>query len=193
MTDDQGYRTISSRIAYEGEIISVAEEELLLPDGRVVGREMVIHPGAVGVVAITGEGRVVLVEQYRNPVKRTLMEIPAGKLSPGEDPLECARRELAEETGFVGGTWTRLGSYFTTPGFTDERFHMFLAMDLVPGTAAPDGHEEELMDIHVLPFEEAIADARACRLEDGKTLAGLLLAEPHVRRERPAGPKEGLP
>jgi ADP-ribose pyrophosphatase len=189
MSDDEGYRTISSRIAYQGEIIAVAEEELLLPDGRVVGREMVIHPGAVGIVAITSEGCVVLVEQYRNPIKRTLLEIPAGKLSGGEDPLQCAQRELAEETGYTGRTWTRLGSYYTTPGFTDERFHMFLALDLEAGVAAPEGHEEELMHIHEPPFDEAVADALACRLEDGKTLAGLLLAEPHVRRLRAAGPE----
>lgn len=177
----EGYETIDSRVAYEGAIITVREEDVRLPDGRIVGREMVTHPGAVGIVGITREGKVVLVEQYRNPVKRTLLEIPAGKLSPGEDPAGCAMRELAEETGYRVRTLTKVAEYFTTPGFSNERFHTFLATDIVPGDPEPDGEEEVAMRVVEMPWAEAVRAAREGRIEDGKTLVGLLIADDVLR------------
>jgi ADP-ribose pyrophosphatase len=175
-----GFETVSSRVLYDGDIITLVKEELRLPDGTLVGREVVRHPGAVGVVAITPEGEVVLVEQYRQPLRAILREIPAGKLSEGEAPDACAIRELAEETGYRATGVVLIGEYFTTPGFTNERFHMFLARDLEPGDREPDGEEERSMNVVRVPFDEALADARAGRIEDGKTLVGLLLAAPHV-------------
>jgi ADP-ribose pyrophosphatase len=171
-----GFETVSSRIVYDGDIITLVREELRLPDGEVVDREIILHPGAVGVVAITPEGCVVFVEQYRQPIKAILREIPAGKLTPGEAPEACALRELEEETGYRASEVVRIGEYFTTPGFTNERFHMFLARDLEAGSRRPDGEEEMTMRVVEVPLDEALADARAGRIEDGKTLVGLLLA-----------------
>lgn len=178
-TDD--YKTLSERVAWQGVIFAVSEEELELPDGTVVSREVVRHPGAVGIVAVH-EGDVILVEQYRQPVRQLLLEIPAGKLDADEGPEACARRELAEETGFVAGELIKLGEYYTTPGFSDERFHMFLASDPSPGPASPDGHEETHMRVHRVPFEEAFRDAAHGRIQDGKTLGGILMAHAYLER-----------
>lgn len=178
------YVTLSSRVAYEGEIITVRQEELRLPDGTVVGREVVEHPGAVGIVAVDAEDRIVLVRQYRQPARRILEEIPAGKLAPGEAPEQCAIRELAEETGYVTRTLKKIGDYYTTPGFTNERFHMFLATDLEVGERSAEGDEELSMRVVVRPFAAALDDAQAGRLEDGKTIVGLLLAAAALDRRQ---------
>lgn len=177
--DKKGYETLSECVAFDGAIFSVAVEELRLPDGTVVEREVVRHPGAVGVVALSG-GDVILVEQYRQAVRRSLLEIPAGKLDRGEDPEGCARRELVEETGFVPRELTKLGDYFSSPGFSDERFHMFMALEPTPGDATPDDHEEQHLRVVKVPFEQAVEDALSGRIEDGKTLTGLLMARAHL-------------
>lgn len=181
--DTNDYKTLSERVAWSGAIISVSEEELELPDGTVVSREVIRHPGAVGIVAVH-DGCVILVEQYRQPIRGLLWEIPAGKLDRHEGPETCARRELTEETGYVADEMVKLAEYHTTPGFTDERFHMFLALEPRPGAPDPDGHEEQTMRVHRVPLEEAFDDAMSGRIQDGKTLTGLLLARAYLRHPR---------
>lgn len=134
-------------------------------------REVVRHPGSVAVVAIDRDDCVVLVRQLREPARKRLLELPAGTLDPGERPLETARRELAEETGLRGGDWRGLGVFWTSPGFLDERMHVFLAERLEAGE--PDAQGDEEVELVRWPVGEL--GPRLAEIEDGKTLAGLLL------------------
>ena len=167
-------QTIRSERVYEGKIIGVRVDTVKLPSGRETKREIVEHSGATAIVAVDSEGDVLLVRQYRKPVERTLLEIPAGGIEAGEDPLECARRELAEETGFAAGQWEKLGVFYTTPGFCTEEMHVFLATELkaVEGTADFD-ETIELVRSPLSSVPDLIASGEIC---DAKSIAGLLLA-----------------
>lgn len=156
-----------SRTVYSGKLLDVVVERWGPNE-----REIVEHPGSVAVVAVDGEGNVVLVRQTREPARAKLLELPAGTMDEGEEPLETARRELREETGLTGGRWRELARVWTSPGFLRERMHLFLAEDVEPGEASPDDDED--VELVRLPLEEAVA--RAAELEDAKTIAGLLLA-----------------
>lgn len=144
-----------------------------LPDGREASREVVEHSGAVGVVPLTGEGQVYLVRQYRYPIGKVTLEIPAGKLEEGEDPLDCARRELKEEVGIEASRWEPLLTFYTTPGFSNEVMHLFLATELSKKEAQPD--QDEFLQIVSLPLEEALEKARTGEIMDAKTILSLLL------------------
>ena len=175
-------RPVSSERVYEGRVVRLRVDSVRLePEGRLARREVVDHPGAVAVVAVTGGGEVLLVRQYRYAVGRELLEIPAGTLEPGEQPETCARRELEEETGRQAGSLEPLGAVFTSPGFCSERIHLYLARleDGPGGRAHPD--EDERLVVEVLPFEEALRLALEGRLADAKTVAGLAMAAPRVR------------
>ena len=167
-------RTIRSERVYEGKIIAVRVDTVELPSGRETRREIVEHSGATAIVAVDSEGDVLLVRQYRKPVERALLEIPAGGIEAGEDPLECARRELAEETGFAAVRWDKLGLFFTTPGFCTEDMHVFLATGLRPVEGSADFDETiELVRCPLSTVPELIASGEIC---DAKSIAGLLLA-----------------
>ena len=155
------------RIAYDGKLI-----DLVIERWGEHEREIVEHPGSVAVVAIDRGGRVVLVRQLREAARTMLLELPAGTMEAGEDPIVTAQRELREETGYGKGAWRRLGAVWTSPGFLRERMHLFLAEDVEPGAAEPDADEE--VEVVLVPFAEAVAGA--AELDDAKTVAGLLLA-----------------
>ena len=138
----------SSKTIFEGKIVKVRVDTVELPNGKESTRECIEHPGAVAVIAQDNQNRICLVRQYRYPVSQQLLEIPAGKLSPGEDPLECARRELLEETGIVAKSWEKLYCYYSTPGFTDEIMHLYLATDLTRGASQPD--EDEFLEARMI-------------------------------------------
>jgi ADP-ribose diphosphatase len=155
-----------SRTVYDGDLFDVTVERWGGHD-----REIVEHPGSVAVVAVDREGMVTLVRQTREPARKQLVELPAGTLEEGEAPLECARRELREETGLTGGEWREASVFFTTPGFCRERMHLFIAEGLERGESSPEENEDvELVRWTFDELEEHLAD-----LEDAKTLAGLLL------------------
>jgi ADP-ribose pyrophosphatase len=156
----------SSRTVYDGKLIDVTVERWGEHE-----REIVEHPGAVAIVAIDRDGMLTLVRQRREAVRTELLELPAGTLEEGEAPLDCARRELEEETGLTGGTWREVTAFYTTPGFCRERMHLFFAEGLERGEASPES-DEELEVIHWAPEEIA---AKVGGLEDAKTLAGLFL------------------
>jgi ADP-ribose diphosphatase len=156
----------SSETVYEGSLIDVVVERW---GSRV--REIVEPPNAVAVVAVDSDGYVTLVRQLREAARKELLELPAGGIEPGETALECAQRELAEETGLTGGTWRRAASFYTTPGFCRERMDVFVAENLEQGAAAPNADEQfEHVRIPVAELGDVLP-----QIEDAKTLAGLLL------------------
>jgi ADP-ribose pyrophosphatase len=167
---------------YSGKILDLEVDRVKLPNGHVTIREVVRHPGAVVVVPVLSGDRLVLVRQYRYPVGKVLLELPAGKLDPGEEPSTCARRELGEEIGMSARRWTPLGSLYTTPGFSDEVLHVFLATDLQPQAGlGPD--DDEFLEVSIMPKSEAFALARGGKIHDAKTLAGLFLWQLAARHE----------
>lgn len=147
---------------FRGRVFDVVSED---------GKDVVVHAPAVAIVAVDGAGRIVLVRQRRAGARRELLELPAGILDEGEEPLAAAKRELREETGLRGGEWRLLTSFFTTPGFSDELMHVYLATGLEDGDAAPD--DDELLTVERVAPEALPALLET--IEDGKTLVGLLL------------------
>ncbi len=169
-------RLIDRRVAFSGRLLRLELDRAQEPVGSsgygpVVRREVVRHPGAVAIVAVTPEERLVLVRQYRYAAGRFLLEIPAGTLEPGEAPEETARRELREETGYTAKNLRSLGSFFSAPGFCDEVIHLFEAQGLLPGEQDTDFGEE--IDVVELPVKEARRTLAAGGFEDAKTFAGL--------------------
>ena len=174
-TQDLTETLISKETIYQGRILGVERWEARLPNGAPAQREIVRHRGAAAVVALDQAGRVALVRQYRCPLERLTLEIPAGKLdTPGEDPLACARRELREETGLCARSWQLLTPMLSTPGFCDEVIHLFLARGLSQGVSAPDA--DEFLAVAWLPLDEAVARVMEGKLQDAKTALGLLMA-----------------
>lgn len=163
------------REIYRGRIVNLRVERVTLPNGATVDLELMTHPGAAAVVAADDAGRVVLIHQYRHAAGGYIWELPAGVLGPGEAPEACAVRELREEVGLVAERIRALGSILTTPGFCDERIHLFLAQGL-----RDEGHrhdEDEVIDeIARMPLTDALARIRDGTIVDGKTIAGLHLA-----------------
>ncbi len=156
----------SARRVYEGK-----QFDVVLESWGSHEREIVEHPGSAAIVAVDEEGYVALVRQLREPARRELVELPAGTLEEGEQPLACARRELEEEVGLTGGRWRELGSFYTTPGFCNERMHVFLAEDVERGRAKPESDEE----VAVVRWHVDELARRMSELEDAKTIAALLL------------------
>jgi ADP-ribose pyrophosphatase len=160
------------RPIYAGRIVRLEEQTVELPNGHTVDLEIVHHPGAAAVVPLHDDGGVTLVHQYRHAAGGYLYEVPAGLLEPGEEPLECARRELTEETGLTADRVEPLLSYRTTPGFSDEVVHLFLATGLTQGKADL-GHDEVIESVR-MPLDEALNRLRAGEISDGKTVIALL-------------------
>lgn len=168
-------KTISSKVIFSGVLLTVLRDEVVLENGAMSTREHVLHPGAVAIVPVTDDGRVILVEQYRYPIKSKLLEIPAGKFDkPGEDPLECAKRELEEETGYTAKSYTYLGYIHTTPGFSNEVIHLYLAQGLTPGDSNPD--EDEIIETKIEDFEHVVQKCISGEITDAKTVAGIMRA-----------------
>ncbi len=157
---------------YRGRIVNLVVEDVELPNGAVARLEFMTHPGAAAAVPLHDDGSVTMLRQYRHAVGGWIWEIPAGKLDvPGEDPLDCARRELIEEAGLKASSWHKLGSIYTTPGFCDEIIHLYLARDL---SNAPMEHErDEVIEVHRLPLAEALARIPTEEIRDTKTIAAL--------------------
>ena len=161
-------------MAYSGIFLEIQKDLVRLPDGAQVEREYIHHPGAVAIVALTDDGRVILERQHRYPLRRDMVEIPAGKLEPGEGHLETGKRELLEETGYSAAHWTHLGQIHNAIGYSDEAIELWLATGLEMHEAKLD--EGEFLEVFTLPFDEALAMARDGRLTDVKTIIGLFWA-----------------
>jgi ADP-ribose pyrophosphatase len=186
MTDDLlREHPVERRTVFQGRLLTVHDDTVETADGNLAGREIVEHPGAVGIVATDADGRVVLVRQWRHAVGRALWEIPAGTLTPGEEPEVAARRELAEETGYTAQTWQRLAAGPVAPGYSGELLHLFSALHLIPGQIHTDPDE------HVVARLFTAAETARLIADDAvdiKTIAGLALAGfPVGRGPRGAG------
>ncbi len=159
---------------YQGKVIDLSVEIVTLPNGATAELELITHPGASAVVPLKEDQTVVMVRQYRHAVGGYIYEIPAGKLHPGEDPRDCALREVEEEIGYKVGTLEPLLSFFTTPGFTDEIIHIFIGKDLVPGTQ--NLGEDEVIEIIEMPLSKTIELINDGTIKDGKTIIALQAA-----------------
>jgi len=159
------------RHVYQGRVVDLRIEEVGLPNGYMATLEIVHHPGAAAIVAVDDAGAVVLIHQYRHAVGGFIWEVPAGTLAAGEAPQACAERELREETGLVGADWLPLGSIVTTPGFCDERIHLFLARELSAATQVLD--QDEVLTVSRVPLSRAIAMIRDGEIGDAKSIAAL--------------------
>ena len=166
---------VSGARVYDGSLLKVHRDVVRLPDGSEGTREYIRHPGAVAVVAMFDDGNIVLERQFRYPPRREFIEIPAGKLEPGEPPLGTAQRELLEETGYEAQEWTRLCAIDTAIGYTDERIELYLARKLTLKTRKLD--EGEFLEVFLAPFGEAVAMVRDGRITDVKTVAAILWVE----------------
>ncbi len=166
---------------FRGVLLDVRRDRVRLPDGGEATREYIRHPGAVVVVPLLPNGNLLFERQFRYPLRRVFIELPAGKIDPGEDILTCAKRELREETGFEAECWTHLGVMYPCIGYSDERIEIFLASALTEVGHARDEEEFlELFDFSAVEAEQAVLDGR---ITDGKTISALFVALPHVRAQ----------
>ncbi|CAA9306749.1 MAG: ADP-ribose pyrophosphatase [uncultured Frankineae bacterium] len=181
MTAPHDHQVEESRSVFEGRIISVRTDRVTMPGDTTSQREYVVHPGAVGAVVLD-QGRVLLVNQYRHPVRRRLDELPAGLLDePGEPALAAAQRELAEEAGLAAETWHVLVDTLTSPGMSDEAIRVFLARDVRVVDREVQVHEEADMTTQWLPLEEAVRQVLGGRIENAMAAVGILAADRAAR------------
>ena len=180
---NQHYRLNHSRTVYRGRVIDLTVDRITTASGTQAVREVVVHPGGAAVVPVFSNGDVLLVEQFRYPMQQSLLELPAGRIDPGESPEETAARELEEEVGFRAGRLEKLAAFYTTPGFCNELLHLFLARDLEPGRRA--GDEDEDLSVHRYFPEQLEKLIRLGKIVDAKTLIGLHLLWANPRHQAP--------
>ncbi|OZD73400.1 ADP-ribose pyrophosphatase [Rhodococcus sp. 05-340-1] len=169
------FTTLDSSVPYSGAILALRLDQVAMPNGRQAEREVIEHHGAVGILAVDDQDRVVMIEQYRHPVGRRLWELPAGLLDePGEQPVLAAQRELAEETGLAARTWSVLVDVLASPGFTDEAVRIFLAQGLTE-VDRPEAHDEEAdIELSYVPVDEAVRRALSGEIVNASAVAGVL-------------------
>ena len=174
-------KTLERKQIYEGNIIKVESLTVSLPDGKEASRDIVLHPGASVIIPISENGEIYMVTQYRKPIEKVSLEIPAGKLDKGEDPEVCAKRELKEETGLEAGTIKHLISIHSTPGFCNEVLHLYVAMDLKEGDSCAD--EDEFISCEKIPANKLLDMVLNHEITDAKTIIGILMADKILKGE----------
>jgi len=182
MKKDLYEEKISSEMIFKGKILNLFLDKVRLPNKKIATREKVTHPGAVGIIPFNKDGKVMLVKQYRYPVGEVLMEIPAGKIDKNETPVECARRELKEEIGGIGGELIYLISFYSSPGFCDEKMHLYLAVDFDIGKNSLE--DDEFLNIVELKMREVMAYIKNGELKDAKTIIGILTAQDYLIKNK---------
>jgi ADP-ribose pyrophosphatase len=179
-------KQLNRQVVYSGKVFDLIVDEVEYPSGGRGIREIAHHPGGAVAIPVLDDGRVLLVKQLRYPFGKHIYELPAGKLSPGEDPKVAAARELEEETGYIAGSVERLTSIYTTPGFCDEVLHIFLATQL---RESPDGHKREegeySMTVHSKSISEALAMVESGEINDAKTIVGLFWLDRNMKAKQP--------
>lgn len=174
-------KTISTEPIYDGRIIKVQKDLVTLPNGKTASRELVKHPGAVGIIPITAEGKLIVVEQYRKALERSLIEIPAGKLEPGEKPATTAIRELEEETGMGANQFDYLQTIATSPGFANEEIHLFIAKDLYKIAQPASLDEDEFVELMEIDLEEAEEMIVNGSISDAKTVIAVMWMRQNIQ------------
>ncbi|MGI6021343.1 MAG: NUDIX domain-containing protein [Lachnospiraceae bacterium] len=168
-------RQVSSEEIFDGSVLHVKKDTVKLPDGSNAFRELIRHIGAVCVIPVTDDGNVIVERQFRYPIDRVVLEIPAGKLNfRDEDRLEAAKRELEEETGYTASEWTDIGLYYPAPAYSDEKITMYLARGLKKGAQHLD--EDEFLEVDEIPLEKLVRDVMEGKITDGKTQIAVLKA-----------------
>ncbi|RYG74628.1 NUDIX hydrolase [Lentibacillus lipolyticus] len=170
-------KTVHTETIYDGKVVKLQVDDVTLPDGKVSRRELVRHTGAVGIIPITKENKIVFVKQYRKPLEKVLVEIPAGKLEDGEDPEMTALRELEEETGYRTDALQFVTSFYTSPGFANEIMYLYLTEDIEPVEDAAAGDEDEFVERVELTLEEAKQYVKDQWIHDAKTNYAILYLE----------------
>ena len=168
-------QTLDSRLAFEGTLLRVYADKVRSADGHIGTREYIRHPGAVAIVPLLSDGRVVLERQFRYPLKRTVIEFPAGKIDADESPLQCARRELLEETGYRAGKWSYLGGLHNAIAYSDEKIEIFLAEELVHEGATLDAGET--LEVFAEQWQQLLQWVRDGTVTDAKTMLGVMWLE----------------
>ena len=168
------FKKLSSERVYAGRLLKIDRDRVLLPNGGTTDLEMVRHPGAAAIVPFVSEEEILMVRQFRYAAQGFILEVPAGTLHDGEAPEICARREVEEEVGHRAGRLIKIGSIFTTPGFTDEVIHLFVACDLAPVSQKLDA--DEVLTVERLPFRRALELVRTGEIVDSKSICALMLA-----------------
>lgn len=167
-------QTLDSQLIYEGKVVKVFKDSVELSTGKKSFREVVKHSGGVVILAVKGD-KILLVKQFRYPLKEVMFELPAGKLEIGEDPFEAAKRELEEETGYCANKWTPLGYVYTSPGYSDEKLYLYKAEDLEFTHCHPD--EGEIIEAFEYSYEDVLKMVDNGEINDAKTLCALLRAK----------------
>ena len=170
---------ISSEPVFDGVLLHVRKDTVKLPNGHTAPREWIKHPGASAVIPLLPDNQIILVRQFRYPVGKVTLEVPAGKLDKvGEDPIECAKRELSEETGYTAGKMWKLTTIATTVGFSDEYIHLYAAADLTPGKIHPDS--DEFINVVKIPLTAALQMVESGKIFDAKSAISILLLAKQV-------------
>jgi len=172
------YRLIKSEQKYAGNVLNLRVDDVRFPNDAIFKREVIEHEGAVGVVPLCKDGQVMLVKQYRHPINDFLLEIPAGLFDEGELPIECAIRELKEETGGISNNVMKLAEFYTTPGYSNEKFYLYLALDVEETEPSPE--DDEFIEIKKINLDDALDLMVGGKIEDAKTIIGLCLASRYL-------------
>lgn len=171
-------KQIETEILYKGMIVNIRRDVAELQNGRRVPREVVEHPGGVGIIPVTHDNKILMVRQYRYPMEEELLEIPAGKLDDGEEPLACAIRELSEETGCSAGRYIDFGAIYPSPGFCKETLYLYLALDLSYGAMHLD--EGEFLSVEAVGIDELVDKVMRNELPDAKSIIGIMKARQYI-------------
>ena len=172
-------KTVSTKRIYDGIVVNLRVDTVELPDGKTALRDIVEHPGGVGIVAITDDNKILMVKQYRKPIEKAIIELPAGKLDKNEDHEVCGRRELEEETGYKAKEFTYLGYMYPSPGFDDEVTHLYLARDLYKGEV--NLYEDEYLDVYKFDISEVKEMIMNNEINDAKTVIGFFKAMEYLK------------
>lgn len=175
-------KTVNKNYIYKGKILNLRRDDAVLPNGRACIREIVEHAGGVTVAALTDENELIFVRQFRYPYMKVLLELPAGKLEDGEDPLESGKRELLEETGCTAQEYIFLGEFYPSCGYTDEVIYLYLAKGLKFGSQSLD--EDEFLNVEKIPLEQAVKMVMTNEIKDGKTQTAILKSYIKLKEER---------
>jgi ADP-ribose pyrophosphatase len=173
------FKIVKSKLLFKGKVFDLQVDEIEYNSGNKAIREVALHPGGAVVVPVTADNKIIMVTQYRYPLKKVLLELPAGKLDFGEKPINCAVRELEEETGYKANAIEGIGKVFTTPGYSSEELHIFIAKDLTPGDHKREEGEYG-MEVFEYSFEEIEKKIADGEIVDGKTISGIFLVRNYL-------------